>query len=233
MRTRSKRNLREWTYRYVAPSAEVKVVAGELVGKIREGGERLLQGPDRGEVALAFVNCKADPVDSPSRHAHTAVIEFTERYGPLLPPPAGSMEFRMKLADWYAIQEAEKQGWDCGPVGQIRKDGKAFRYRKPRFVTFDAEFVTSTLRDYIGLSTMSCPYNVRRKCQNVWKPGPCGKYFRAESPGQKHCSPGCAENADLKTKRKYWAKNYGVGSPRWKAKQARKRKRAKDARQKR
>jgi hypothetical protein len=140
-----------------------------------------------------------------------AVVDFTNRFGPLTIPFCCAASFRFSISEWKMARRNLHWVWKAASSGLKRNrsftlpvdksDGDHFRLDKGRIT-----FRTQRLSTYMALEIATIPAERLRMCANFVS-GCKSPFFFASDLREKYCSETCAHASKRRAKLEWWNEN--------------------------
>ena len=137
-----------------------------------------------------------------------AVLDFTQRYGPLTIPFSAATSFRFSVADWNMARKRICVLWKAASSGTKRRwplsipldqsDGDHFSFEDGQLT-----FRTQSLHTYMALEIARIPMKGFRRCTN-FSYGCKSPYFFSDDFREKYCSEACSHEAKKRAKLDWW-----------------------------
>jgi hypothetical protein len=140
-----------------------------------------------------------------------AVLDFTQRFGPLTIPFCRGASFRFSINEWKMARKYLHVVWKAAGSGSKRKwpvnlpvdesDGDHFSFENGRL-----SFRTQNLSTFMALEIATIPAERFKRCANFGY-GCKSPYFFANDLRERYCSETCARESKKRAKLKWWNEN--------------------------
>jgi len=139
-----------------------------------------------------FLNCGSDP---------TAIVQFTQSFGPLKQEPKPGSEFLFYLQEFMDAQQLLRGMWRDKshyekPIDLLKEHGGNYRFQKGSIT-----YAAPTLFVQLIADLIIRPVERLRVCQQR---GCSHPYFFAKHRNRRYCSDECAEQSQKDFNKEWW-----------------------------